>query len=340
MRNYYLRCLIESLLADRLREATAGDEDRRAIMAAADIEVATVTGDHAPKPAADTSAAAAVEREWSPLRSPTSTVEERNLYLRTIGTDSMKEELPRVAHERPQDWARLVSGLDPLTAYVVTTQWEAAGGAAGMPEFYAAIFGTGEEMAATGGGEEDGRNRAQAATAAATAETTETSGTVQLAGSEGIGRAQQPATGAACDGVIVGAGGVGGFGVNGGTAGQASYGSGVASSGEAAGSVALLAGHVGAGEAAAAAAAAVATMNTAVWGGDGARCEASLQAQQQQLQANQQQRKVSQQDVEAGAAGVASQEVSGVALQERLVHLREAFAREQCGVVLNRAVGW
>ncbi|CBN77138.1 conserved unknown protein [Ectocarpus siliculosus] len=91
MRNYYLRCLIESLLADRLREATAGDEDRRAIMAAADIEVATVTGDHAPKPAADTSAAAAVEREWSPLRSPTSTVEERNLYLRTIGTDSMKE---------------------------------------------------------------------------------------------------------------------------------------------------------------------------------------------------------------------------------------------------------
>lgn len=29
MRNYYLRCLVESLLADRLREATAGDEDRR-----------------------------------------------------------------------------------------------------------------------------------------------------------------------------------------------------------------------------------------------------------------------------------------------------------------------
>lgn len=60
-------------------------------MAAADIEVATVTVDHAPKPAADTSAAAAVEREWSPLCSPTSTVEERNLYLRTIGTDRMKE---------------------------------------------------------------------------------------------------------------------------------------------------------------------------------------------------------------------------------------------------------
>ncbi|CAM9350044.1 unnamed protein product [Ectocarpus sp. 12 AP-2014] len=340
MRNYYLRCLVESLLADRLREATAGDEDRRAIMAAADIEVATVTGDHALKPAADTSGAAAVEREWSPLCSPTSTVEERNLYLRTIGTDRMKEELPRVAHERPQDWARLVSGLDPLTAYVVTTQWEAAGGAVGMPEFYAAIFGTGEDMAATGGGEEDGRNRAEGATAAATAGATETGGTVQLAGSEGIGRTQQPATGAACDGEVVGAGGVGGFGVDGGSAGQADYGSGVASCGEAAGSVALLPGHVGAGEAAAAAAAAIATMNPAVWGGDGARCEASLQAQQQQLQESQRQQNLSQQDVGAGAAGFASQKVGGVALQERLVRLREEFVREQCGVVLNRAVGW
>lgn len=254
--------------------------------------------------------------------------------------DTARKELPRVAHERPQDWARLVCGLDPLTAYVVTTQWEAAGGAAGMPEFYAAIFGTGEEMAATGGGEEDGRNRADAATAAATAGAKETGGTVQLAGSEGIGRTQQPATGAACDGAIVGAGGVGGFGVDGGAAGQASYGNGVARCGEAAGSVALLAGHVGAGEAAAAAAAAIATMNTTVWGGDGARCEASLQAQQQQLQESQRQRNVPQQDVGAGAAGVASQEISGVALQERLVRLREEFAREQCGVVLNRAVGW
>lgn len=60
-------------------------------MAAADIEVANVTGDNAPRSAADASGAAAVEREWSPLCSPTSTVEERNLYLRTIGTDRMKE---------------------------------------------------------------------------------------------------------------------------------------------------------------------------------------------------------------------------------------------------------
>lgn len=255
-----------------------------------------------------------------------------------------RKELPVVAHERPQDWARLVSGLDPLTAYVVTTQWEAVGGAAGMPEFYAAIFGTGEEIAATGGEEEDGRNRAGATTAAATERATEgateTGGTVQLAGSEGIDRAQQPGAGAASDDAIVGAGGAGVFAVDGSAAGQAGYGSGVVNSGEGAGNVALLSGQVGAGTAAAAAAAAIATMNTAVWGGDDSRCEASLQEQQQQLQESQQQQGVPQPDVGAGAAGVASQEMSGIALQERLVRLREAFAREQCGVVLNRAVGW
>ncbi|CAN0547276.1 unnamed protein product [Ectocarpus sp. 12 AP-2014] len=81
-------------------------------------------------------------------------------------------------------------------------------------------------------------------------------------------------------------------------------------------------------------------MNPAVWGGDDARREASLQAQQQQLQESQRQQNVPQQDVGAGAAGFASQKVGGVALQEWLVRLREEFVREQCGVVLNRAVGW
>lgn len=49
-----------------------------------------------------------------------------------------------IALQLPAEWARLVSGLDPLTAHVITTQWEAAGGAASMPDFYRAIFGGGE----------------------------------------------------------------------------------------------------------------------------------------------------------------------------------------------------
>lgn len=63
------------------------------------------------------------------------------------------KELPGIALARPADWARLVTGLDPLTAHVLTTQWEEAGGAASMPEFYEAIFGSGQ---GAGGGGGDG----------------------------------------------------------------------------------------------------------------------------------------------------------------------------------------
>lgn len=53
---------------------------------------------------------------------------------------------------------------------------------------------------------------------------------------------------------------------------------------------------------------------------------ASLQQQQQQHA--------------AGGGGVRSEEVTGVALQERLVRLRETFAKEQCAAVLRQATGW
>ncbi|CAM9521015.1 unnamed protein product, partial [Laminaria digitata] len=137
MREYYLRCLMGSLLSDRLREAVAdegGGVD-------GDGMVAGTKRPRPPPPAI----------EMSPLSAPASTAEERNAYLRTIGTDRMKEELPRIALERAPDWARLVTGLDPLTAHVVTTKWEAAGGVAKMPEFYEAIFGSVEERAGAGG---------------------------------------------------------------------------------------------------------------------------------------------------------------------------------------------
>lgn len=47
-----------------------------------------------------------------------------------------------------------------------------------------------------------------------------------------------------------------------------------------------------------------------------------------------------QQEYVAGGAGVRSEELKGVALQERLVRLRETFAKEQCAVVLRQATGW
>lgn len=47
-----------------------------------------------------------------------------------------------------------------------------------------------------------------------------------------------------------------------------------------------------------------------------------------------------QQQNAAGGGGVRSEEVTGVALQERLVRLRETFAKEQCAAVLRQATGW
>lgn len=186
-----------------------------------------------------------------------------------------RQELPRITRERPADWARLVEGLDPVTAYVVTTKWESAGGAADMPEFYAAVFGTGEEDAA----------------GAPSAAAEEGGGVVGATGSDvGV------------------AGGVGG------------------SSGGGAGGVLLLPGWADE-----AAAATTSALNTAGVGGDGVDVEAASPA------ATAQQEK---QNV-AGAGDVRSEEgVKGVALQERLVRLRKAFAKEQCAAVLKQATGW
>lgn len=154
-----------------------------------------------------------------------------------------RQELPRIARERPADWARLVAGLDPVTAYVITTQWESAGGAAGMPEFYAAIFGTGEEHAV----------------GPPLAATKKGAGVVDATGSD------------------VGVAGGGGGGSDGGVAG-------VSFSADPA-----------------------ATLE---------ECAASSGFDDR------------------------PEAVQGVALQERLVRLRETFAKEQCAAVLRQATGW
>eukprot|EP00903_Cladosiphon_okamuranus_P008955 g8569.t1 len=259
MREYYLRCLVESLLADRLHEAKTESTAGRQGAAAADIEVTTAVaeggGDTVGRPpgSSNASAEAAATRLSSPLCNPMSTADERNAYLRATGIERMTQELPRIARERPADWVRLVVGLDPVTAYVITTQWELAGGAASMPGFYAAIFGTGEEDAV----------------GPAPAATREGAGVV---GGSDVGVA----------GGVVGTsdGGVGGMSLS-----------------------------MGRAE-----------------GAETVAPAASLQQQQQQYL--------------AGGAGVRSEEVKGVALQARLMRLREAFAKEQCAAVLRQATGW
>lgn len=47
-----------------------------------------------------------------------------------------------------------------------------------------------------------------------------------------------------------------------------------------------------------------------------------------------------QQQFVASGADVRSEGAKGVALQERLVRLRETFAKEQCAAVLRQASGW
>eukprot|EP00752_Nemacystus_decipiens_P007278 g6514.t1 len=245
MREYYLRCLVESLLSDRLREArTEGTVGTQGT----DIEVRVETG------GGDATTEAAVVTSWSPLCNPASTADQRNAYLRATGIERMKQELPRIARERPADWARLVVGLDPVTAYAITTQWESAGGAASMPDFYAAIFGTSEEGAA---------------------------GPSSAARTEGAG--------------AVGPTGSGDAGVAGGVAGSSDGG---------VGGVSFSAGRAE---------------------GTGAAAPAASLQQQHHV---------------ADDVGVRSEEVTGVALQERLVRLREAFAKEQCAAVLRQATGW
>lgn len=79
----------------------------------------------------------------------------------------------------------------------------------------------------------------------------------------------------------------------------------------------------------AAEAAAATTVNTARLGGDDVGGEVAAPAATLQQH----------QDVATGA-DARPEEVKGIALQERLVRLREAFAKEQCSAVLNNATGW
>ena len=161
------------------------------------------------------------------------------------------QELPRIAREQTAYWARIVTGLDPLTAHVLTAQWEAAGGATGMPDFYGAIFG--EDMAPPRAGAEDGGvgddavSRFGGATSHA-----------------GVDLMESPST--RCDGVVSGRG----------------IGGGVKAAGM----------EAGFGE------------------------------------------------TSAQAEVVQSDDLCGVALQERLIRLKEAFAREEFGKLLRTAVGW
>ena len=215
------------------------------------------------------------------------------------------QELPRIAMERPPDWARLVTGLDPLTAHVVTTQWEAAGGAAKMPDFYQAIFGSIEER--RGEGVVDG-------TAGGTI-----AGTGVVDGGAGGAIGGPGVVDGGAGGSVAGGAedvriddGVGG-GVDGGTA--------------------------------------DAVMNAAF--GDNSIQDPAAQLQQPPPH------QLPQHVVDAGAAASAAaaaaaqaaaaatgrsfrrnEDFCGVALQERLVRLREMFAQEQCGKILSGAVGW
>lgn len=174
-----------------------------------------------------------------------------------------------------------------------------------MPEFYAAIFGAGET--ATGG--EVDRDRPSAMVAA-----------TNIEGGGGVGAG----VGASIDN----------GGKDGGCGGDLEIGGGVGSVGgsdgaaAAAGRAELFAGQLGEG-------AAVLTMSTAELGGDGIGGEASASAVPQQQQ--EQQRG----GLALSGVGVRPEEdVSGVALQERLAGLREVFTKEQCGLVLKNATGW
>ncbi|CAM9185851.1 unnamed protein product [Ascophyllum nodosum] len=250
MRLYYLRCLCESLLSERLRGAAASGE--RAGEAEAEGKV-KISGTKRPR-------LQPLPAEFSPLCSPVSTPEQRNAYLRTMGIGRMREELPRIAREQTAYWARIVTGLDPLTAHVLTAQWEAAGGATGMPDFYGAIFG--EDMAPPGAGAEDGGVGDDAVS--------RFGGATSHAGGDLM---ESPST--RCDGVVSGRGIGGGV--------------------KAAGMEAEF------GE-------------TSAQAGFG---ETSAQAEV-----------------------VQSDDLCGVALQERLIRLKEAFAREEFGKLLRTAVGW
>ncbi|CAM9183532.1 unnamed protein product, partial [Sphacelaria rigidula] len=146
MREYYLRCLVESLLNDSLKESADNYCAKHETGQGSNLEGKSV-GIKRPR---TPSPQQIPPPDQSPLLAPNSTVEERNSYLRSIGAARMREELPPIALTRAQDWARLVSGLDPLTVHVLTSQWQNAGGAETMPEFYQAIFGGGDAQAAAG----------------------------------------------------------------------------------------------------------------------------------------------------------------------------------------------
>ncbi|CAN0371062.1 unnamed protein product [Discosporangium mesarthrocarpum] len=62
-----------------------------------------------------------------------------------MGLERMKEEFVLLSSDSHKaEWAQLVAGLDPHTAHVMTSLWEAAGGQEGMPGFYEAVFSSGE----------------------------------------------------------------------------------------------------------------------------------------------------------------------------------------------------
>ncbi|CAM9831640.1 unnamed protein product [Scytosiphon promiscuus] len=327
MREYYLRCLVESLLADRLREASAGDDPPRADVKAAvvtdgdrPVDICTEVGAASPK----AESAAIRTKASSPLCNPQSTTEERNAYLRAIGTDGMKQELPSIAHDRPQDWTRLVDGLDPLTAYVMTTRWEAAGGAASMPEFYAAIFGTGDDAASTTAGDEKDCDRDRPPVGNAIPKD------VSREGGEG-GQGNQTSNGSGGESGVCRAGSACGADIGNATDSEPD-GHGAlrfASEGDARD------GKMFEKEARSAAAENVTMAPAAVRKGHGSEGHALPPVHQQQEREQHNSRQVG--DVVSCAT---SEGVSGVALQERLMRLRETFAKEQCGAVLNRALGW
>lgn len=234
-----------------------------------------------------------------------------------------RQELPRVALTRPTDWARLVTSLDPLTVHVVTAQWETAGGAASMPEFYEAIFG-------------------------------------------GVGQRADGADGAAAADAVDGSGGGSSAGV-----GSVAGGDGVLGGmGEAAAEAAFAA-VVGGDH--------VSLQSEHPQLHPVQQQQMEPVRQQQQLQSEQQlpsqqqlppeqqipsgqqpqgtgehareqdmqhhQQHLQQPAASTAAVGVAAgglgrwEEFSGVALQERLVRLKEAFAQEECRKLLNDAVG-
>lgn len=205
-----------------------------------------------------------------------------------------------------------------MTAYVMTTRWEAAGGAASMPDFYAAIFGTGDDTAPATVGDEkdDGRDRPPAGCAKPLG--------VGSGSSEG-GRGKQLRTGSGVDSGACDAGTACRTGSEPESDHALGYGS------------VRIAGNLGVSESQTGSAAAdkATSAATVVTKGVGGEVGASPSTQQQQQRGKDICRREKAVDVGTGSEGV-----TGVALQERLMRLRQAFAKEQCGVVLSRAVGW